>query len=913
MSRSSPVTGLRGRRRECDALDQLLRSARDGQSRVLVLRGEAGIGKTALLEHLANQADGCRVARAVGVESEMELAFAGLHQLCAPFLDRIDRLPPPQRVALGTAFGLQNGNPPDRFLIGLAVLSLMSDVAEEQPLVCLVDDAQWLDQASAHTLDFVARRLLAESVALVVATRTIGDDYAFRQLPDLLVTGLNDADSRALLHTALRGPLDSAVLDELVVEARGNPLALLELPRGRTPAQLAFGFGLPNTTTLANRMEQGFLRRVEPLPAETRKLLLAAAVEPVGDVTVLWQAIERLGIRPIAAAPAEAAGLIEFGTRVRFHHPLVRSAAWRAADMHDLQQVHDALARVTHLDPDRRAWHRAQATVEPDEAVASELERSADRAQGRGGFAAAAAFLERAAELTPDPERRTARVLAAAQARLQAGEFDAASDLLALAEARPLDELGWARIDLLRARIAFASRRGNEAPPLLLAAAKRLEPLDVELARDTYLDAFSAAMFAGRLAGSTDLVAVAAAVPRTPAIGRRKGDLLLEGLASLFTDGYAAAMPLARRALRTFSDESLSASEELRLLWFASIVSADVWDDERWDVFSARHVEIAREAGALSELLLALNSRVLVHLFAGELAAAASLVHEASAVREATGSDLSPYGAMGLAAWQGRKEHALRLIEASTSEAMARGEGIGVTVAQWSAAVLLNGLGRYEDALLAARRASEIPTELGAANWGLAELVESAARSGAADAAADALEQLSRMTNASGTDWAIGIASRSRALLIDDATAEDHYQDAVARLGRTRARADLARAHLLYGEWLRRQGRRLDARHHLRTAHHHFTSTGAEAFAARAGRELSATGETARKRTTEAHDQLTAQEAQIARLALQQHTNAEIGAQLFLSPRTVEWHLRKVFTKLGISSRKELARALPSP
>ena len=657
-SRSGTLPGLRGRHRERDALDQLLTMLRAGQSRVLVLRGEAGIGKTALLEHLASRAAGCRIARAAGVESEMELAFAGLHQLCSPFLDRLDRLPGPQREALSTAFGLRNGNPPDRFLIGLASLSLLSDVAEEQPLVCLVDDAQWLDQASAHTLAFVARRLLAESVALVFATRTVGQDQAFRQLPDMLVTGLNDADARALLRAALRGPLDAAVLDGLVAEARGNPLALLELPRGRTPAQLAFGFGLPNTMPLTSRMEQGFLRRLQPLPAETRKLLLAAAVEPLGDVTVLWRAVAQLGIGSEAAAPAEAAGLIEFGTRVRFHHPLVRSAAWRAADVHDLQEVHSALAEVTDLDPDRRAWHRAQASAEPDEEVATELERSADRARSRGGFAAAAAFLERAAELTPDVVQRTARVLAAAQAKLHAGEFDTALDLLAAAEAGPLDELGWARVDLLRAQIAFASNRGNEAPPLLLAAAKRLEPLDAELARDTYLDAFSAAMFAGRLAGTANAVHVAEAVPRAPAGETRKGDMLLEGLASLFTDGYAAAMPLARRALRVFSAEDLSVSEGLRWLWLASVISVDVWDDECWHVLSARHVTLARDAGARSELLLALNSRVLAQLFAGELTEAASLVDEANTVQEATGSSVAPCGAMALAAWRGREEQA---------------------------------------------------------------------------------------------------------------------------------------------------------------------------------------------------------------------------------------------------------------
>jgi DNA-binding CsgD family transcriptional regulator len=891
-------------------LEQLVTSVRAGQSRVLVVRGEAGMGKTALLEFLASCASECRIARAAGVESEMELAFAGLHQLCAPFLDRLDRLPAPQRDALGTAFGLRDGNPPDRFLIGLAALSLLSDAAEEQPLVCLVDDTQWLDQASADTLAFVARRLFAESVALVFATRTTDEDQAFRQLPEMPLKGLDAADSRALLRAALRGPLDAAVLDEIVAEARGNPLALLELPRGRTAAQLAFGLGLPNTMPLASRIEQGFLQRLQPFPDETRRLLLTAAVEPLGDVNVLWRAVDLLGITPDAAAPAAEAGLIEFGARVRFRHPLVRSAAWRGADVRDLREVHGALAEVTELDPDRRAWHRAQASTEPDEAVATELEQSADRAQARGGFAAAAAFLERSAELTPDPVHRTARVLAAAQAKLQAGEFDPALDLLATAEAGPVDDLGRARIDVLRARIANAARRGNETARLLLAAAKRLEPLDIDVARDTYLNAFSAAMYAGRFARAADLAELAAAAQRAVTDPTRKRDMLLESLASLVRDGYVAALPIVRRALRAYCTEEVSVADGLRSLWVAGVVAADVWDDESFHVIPARFVKIARDAGALSELLLALNSHIIMLLFAGEQEAAASVVDEARAVREAIGSERPLYEVMVFAAWQGREEHVLPLIEASLSDVVARGEGIGAAVAQWANALLFNGLGRYEDALGPARAAGECPQELAAANWGLAELIESAARSGATDLATDALERLSEMTQASGTDWALGVESRSRALLRCGDAAERLYREAIERLGRTRVRAELARARLLYGEWLRREGRRLDAREQLRAAHDLFTAMRAEGFAERARRELLATGETARKRTVETRDELTAQEAQIARLAVRR-TNSEIGAQLFISSRTVEWHLRKVFTKLGISSRKELSTALP--
>jgi DNA-binding CsgD family transcriptional regulator len=670
--------------------------------------------------------------------------------------------------------------------------------------------------------------------------------------------GLSDADSRALLRAALRGPLDAAVLDEIVAEARGNPLALLELPRGRTAAQLAFGLGLPNTMPLASRIEQGFLQRLQPFPDETRRLLLTAAVEPLGDVNVLWRAADRLGITPDAAAPAAEAGLIEFGARVRFRHPLVRSAAWRGADVRDLREVHGALAEVTEL----------------------------------------------------DPVRRTARVLAAAQAKLQAGEFDPALDLLATAEAGPVDDLGRARIDVLRARIANAARRGNETARLLLAAAKRLEPLDIELARDTYLNAFSAAMYAGRFASAADLAELAAAAQRAVTDRTRKRDMLLEGLASLVRDGYVAALPIVRRALRAYCTEEVSVADGLRSLWIAGVVAADVWDDESFHVIPARFVKIARDAGALSELLLALNSHIIMLLFAGEQDAAASVVDEARAVREAIGSERPLYEAMVFAAWQGREEHVLPLIEASLSDVVARGEGIGAAVAQWATALLFNGLGRYEDALGPARAAGECPQELAAANWGLAELIESAARSGATDIATDALERLSEMTQASGTDWALGVESRSRALLRCGDAAERLYREAIERLGRTRVRAELARARLLYGEWLRREGRRLDAREQLRAAHDLFTAMRAEGFAERARRELLATGETARKRTVETRDELTAQEAQIARLAVRR-TNSEIGAQLFISSRTVEWHLRKVFTKLGISSRKELSAALP--
>ena len=889
-------------------------TVRQGQSRVLVVRGEAGVGKTALLEYVVEHAAGCRIARAAGVESEMELAFAGLQQLCAPFLDHLERVPGPQRDALSTAFGQSAGEPPDRFLVGLAVLSLLAEVAEERPLVCLVDDAQWLDGVSAQTLAFVARRLLAERVALVFAVREPSDEQALAGLPELAVRGLSDSDARALLDSALTGPLDERIRDRIVAETRGNPLGLLELPRGLTPAELAGGFGLPDTMPLASRIERGFLRRIEPLPVEPRRLLLTAAAEPVGDVTVLWRAAELLGIGPDAAAPAEAAGLVEFGARVGFRHPLVRSAVYRAAAPEERRSVHRALAEATdsERDPDRRAWHRAHAARGPDEDVAGELERAAGRVQGRGGAAAAAAFLQRATELTPDPARRGARALAAAQAKRDAAAPEAASKLLAIAELCPLDLLQRALLDRLRAQLAFARRRGSDAPPLLMEAAQRLEPLDADLARETHLEALEAVLFAGRLnrAGAAQDVAEAArAAPPGPEPPRAI-DLLLDGLAVRLADGYVAGQPALKRALDAFAREREHSEHDLRWMWLAWPVANEVWDDDAWVQLTTRAVRVARDAGALAVLPIALLYRAGVHVFAGELTAASALVEEADAINAATGNTPLAYVAPVLAAYRGQEARALELIEAGVQDATARGEGRAIGLAGFARAVLYNGLGRYDAAHAAAERACE-HDDLGLVGWSLIELVEASARDGSPDVAAAAVERLEERTRAAGTDWALGAQARSRALVSDGDDADGLYREALERLAGCRLAIHLARAQLVYGEWLRRENRRVDAREQLRAAHETFSHIGAAGFAERARRELLATGETVRKRTVETLDDLTPQEEQIARLAVGGRTNPEIGAELFLSPRTVEWHLRKVFGKLGIGSRKELRGALP--
>ena len=888
-------------------------SVRAGPSRALVLRGEAGVGKSALLEYLVQHASGCGIARAVGVESEMELAYAGLQQLCAPFLDRLERLPGPQRGALGTAFGLREGDAPDRFLVGLAALSLLSDVAERGPLVCIVDDAQWLDAASAQALAFVARRLGAESVGLVFAVREPSVRH-LEGLPELALGGLDDGDAQELLGTALAGPLDERVRDRIVAETRGNPLALLELPRGRTPAELAGEFGLSGAPAVPGRIEQSFRERLAPLPPPTRLLLLIAAAEPTGDPVLVWRAAAGLGIGPDAAASAAAAGVVAFGAHVRFGHPLVRSAVYSAGTPEERRRVHRALADATDadVDPDRRAWHCAQAAAGLDEDVAAELERSAGRARARGGLAAEAAFHERAVELTPDLRRRAQRALLAAQGKHQAGAPDAALRLLAMAQAGPLNEHERARAQLLHAQITFAMTRGRNAPPLLLEAARRLEPLDPRLARETYLEAFAAALSADRLVRGGDAREVAAAVlaadwePST-----RACDLLLDGLALLTREGYVAGAPALKVALRAFRDEPLSEEDELRWLWLACRVARWLADDGAWDELTARHLDVARRAGAFSALPVALTDRVLVELFSGRIGVAMSLAAESDAVVEATGSYLTLRTSIVLANWRGRDAEAQALIEARREDVLRRGEGLWLAANDWGSAIRHNGLGRYEDALAEAERAAGAARGLGPSIWLLGELIEAAARSGQAERATGPLARLAEIANAVGTNWALGTHARAAATLAEGDTAERLYRQAIERLSHIRTRATLARAHLLYGEWLRREHRRVDAREQLRVAYEMLSGMGMEAFAERARRELLATGETVRKRTVETLDEMTPQEVQVARLAADGQTNPEIGAQLFLSPRTVEWHLSKVFGKLGISSRKELRAALP--
>ena len=843
----------------------------------------------------------------------MELAFAVLHQLCAPMLDRLERLPGPQRDALATTLGLTAGAAPDRFFVGLAVLGLLSEAAEERPLLCVIDDAQWLDRASAQALAFVARRMLAEPVVMLFAAREPSDLFA--GLPELVLEGLGDADARALLASVIPGRLDERVADQQLVRGKRATRSRCWSCRGDCRLR---SWRAASDCRRRCRCRVGSRRasrqRLEALPEDARQLLLVAAAEPTGDPALLWRAVERLGITGPALEPAESVGLIEIDGRVRFRHPLVRSAVYRAATLHQRRRVHQALAEATdaQLDPDRRAWHLAEAVPGADEDVAAELERAAGRAQARGGLAAAAAFLERAATLTREPSRRARRALAAAQTNYEAGALDDALTLLDIADAGANRGLERPRVDLLRGQIAFAARRGRDAPPLLLKAARELEAVDPTLARATYLEALSAAIFAGRLArggGVTEISEAALAGP-PPGQPPRPPDLLLQGLAVRFTDGPAAGAPILKEALGAFRRATVLPPEEARWLWFASWIALDLWDDEAWTVLSTRQLDLVREAGALAALPFVLANRGSVYAFFGELGAAAAYEEELRAATEATGIATVPYGALALAAVRGREVEFSQLIRTSVCEAQARGEGLALTITEFLGGVLYNGLGRYDAALAAVGQPERFYTE-GPAIWALIELIEAAVRSGQPQLASHPFELFVETSHASGTDRGLGIEARCRALLSDGDAADSLYREAIERLGRSRVRMQLARSHLLYGEWLRRERRRLDAREQLRTAFEMFNAMGIEAFAARAERELLATGERVRKRTAETRDELTTQEAQVARLARDGLSNVGIGERLFISQHTVAYHLRKVFSKLDITSRSQLDGVLP--
>jgi DNA-binding CsgD family transcriptional regulator len=902
---------LLGRQRELDAIERLIDAARGGRGGVLVVQGEPGVGKTAVLGYAREAAQEFRILQTVGVDAEMEFAYAALQQLCSPVLELIEGLPQPQREALAVAFGLSAGPAPNAFLVGLAVLGLLSEAAEKRPLLCSVDDAQWLDRESELVLAFVARRLLAERIAIAFATRELRD--ALAGLPELRVWPLGYRDGRALLESVLPIPLDESVLDRIVLETGGNPLALLELPRGLTSAQLAGGFGLPPAVPLSASIEESFTRRLASLPGDARRLLLVAAADPVGDTALVWRAAQLLGIPESAAETAEAEGLVELGPRVVFRHPLVRSAVYRAAGVKERHAVHRALAEATdpEIDPDRRAWHRAQTAAVPDEDIAAELERSAGRAQSRGGLAAVAAFLMRAATLTPDSTRRAQRLLTAAAAKRDVGDLEGAVELLMAIDACGLDELERARLDLLQAEIALEQRRSGDAGRLFLSAARRLEPLDAELARETYLEALGGVMANDvEVAGGVPTIAAAARAAPSGALPPRSVDVLLDAFAIRFTDGYAAAVPALARALELLLATDISQEDVGRSLSLSSgrnsnIVALELWDEKALHLLAARDVQLARDTGALGHLLFSLSFLARSHMLAGELSQAALIIDEAGVIAEATGNQALVNAPMILAAWRGQEARAAELMQASSQEAVLR----GWTSHNYARSVLYNGLGQHEAARGAAWEAFQ-SDPVGYGSLLVPEVAEAASRTEDRTMLEDALAWLSERTRVINSRWASGIEARVRALLSEGEVADDLYRQSIAHLSGTRVRIELARSHLLYGEWLRRERRRLEGRGHLRTALEQFTGIGAEAFARRAERELLATGAHARKRTVDTRDQLTPQEAQIARLAGDGHTNREIASQLFISPSTVEYHLRKAFRKLGVKSRTQLDNRL---
>jgi DNA-binding CsgD family transcriptional regulator len=826
-------------------------------------------------------------------------------------LDRAGALPAPQQAALGVALGLRGGAAPDRFLVGLATLNLLAEVAEERPLLCLVDDVQWLDQASAQVLAFVARRIAAEGVVLVFSLRdsSSGDLDPFSGLPELRLGGLDDADARTLLDIGIRTALDDDVCNRILAEARGNPLALLELPQS---AEMAGGFEVLDLLSVPRRIEDSFQRRSAGLSIDTQSLLLVAAAEPTGDAALMWRAAEQLGIAREAVAPAEDAGLLEINGRVRFRHPLVRSAVYRAATPAERRRAHRALTSATdaETDPDRRAWHRGQSVVGTDEEAAGDLERSADRTRARGGVAAAAAFLQQAAELTPDPALRAKRALEAAHAKHEAGASETAVHLLSVAAIGPLDDLQRARLELLRTQITFYLTRGSDVPGMLLQAAQTLAPLDVALSRETYLNALDAAIITGGLSRGRSVLEVAEAALAAPVAAGppRPADLFLDGLVMTYTQGYSAGVPGLRRALQTFRGDGPGTGADGGgggWLWLASRVAVGLFDDELAFELAARNVRLARESGALATLPAALVFLSASQIIAGEFARASELAQEAKAISEATGAAPLRAARLMLAAWRGQQGATDSLFSASVQEATGRLAGTEVSLALYALAVLHNGLGNYaaaEDAAARASESDELPHQILA----LPELVEAASRAAQPERAQRALEELNSRAVASGTPWALGLAARSRGLTSTGPVAEEHYRQALEWLRDCRVATHVARTHLVYGEWLRREGRRHDAREQLRTAHELLLNMGAEAFAARAARELRATGEHPRNRTVQLTDALTDHELQIARLVATGATSREVGAQLFLSPRTIEAHLRSIFRKLGLTSRRQL-------
>jgi DNA-binding CsgD family transcriptional regulator len=911
---------LVGREVERQELKHLFAAARRGMSGVLVVRGDAGIGKTALFDDVFASETSVHATRVSGFEAEIELGFAGLQRLLLPWETELPRLPRPQRAALESAFGQSEGAPADRFLVGLATLTLLAGAASANgPLSCLIDDAQWLDRESLEVLSFVGRRLYAEGIVLLFGLRDpVDHPFPLDGLPEMPLVGLVDEAARELLRASAPGPLDSRTVSRIVTETEGNPLAIVELVGELSTEELAVGGLLPEILSVHSRLESHFLRQLRELPAGAQTLMLIASAESTGDRDLIWRVACQLGVLREDADEVEANGLLELRQHVSFRHPLIRSAVYGGASKAERRTVHTALAEATdsRTDPDRKAWHRGLATYLPDEGVAAELERSAERQRRSGGSAAVAKFLVLAADLTPDHKDQARRRLRAAEAALTAGAPGQSRALLDETIPHLQDPL--LRAQALRLDGALrAFTVPGEIPMILLTAARALRPLDAQLARDVLLEALTATLVSAQLTRTTSQLEIArealAAPPRTEP-EQAIGDLMLEGLGTRIATGFAEGVPILRQAIEMLGADGMESAGFQRWVVLASNAAADMWDCEGYRDIADRLEPIERDRGNLDALRITLGSRAHCEMWAGRFSLAEAIHTEASSIAVALGADPGIWELLKteLYAWQGREREtreAVTLMTGSLVEDV--GAGVVVNLARIASVIIDLSHGRYDRALAVACDLYD-DDSLPQGNQVLPEMVEAGVRSGDRAAAEKAMTRLEERATASGTPWALGLLARSKALLASDSESEDLYRRAIAHLETTYVATDLARAHLLYGEWLRRQKRRVDARGSLRTAHDMFEAMGAEGFVERAGIELRATGERARKRTIETSQQLTPQEEQIARLAAAHATNLEIATQLFISGSTADYHLRKVFRKLGVTSRWQLAEALSS-
>ncbi len=906
---------LVGRDDETGALEDVLAAVRDGLSGVLVLRGEAGIGKTALLDRAAGMAPDMRVAWVAGVESEMDLGFAGLHQLLVPLLDGLHELPAPQRAALQSAFGLAAGPPPDRFLVGLATLTLLTGAAAGRPVLCVVDDAQWLDRASAEVLGFVARRLFADRVGMLFAVRE-GEERAvvFEGLPELPVGGLAEDAARELLAAAAGGAVDPRVGARIVAETAGNPLGLVEFGGELTAGERSGAVPLTGPLRFGGRLEKLYLSRVRALPADAQTLLLVLAADQLGDPAKVWRAAGRLGIGPEAVELPGVERLVTGAPSLQFRHPLTRSIVYHGARSVARWRVHEALAAASDpvRDPDRRAWHLAQAVSGPDEEAAGELEASAGRARGRGGWASSAAFLERSAELTQNAARRARRLVAAAGARLAAGETPAARALLDRAAPDLPDPVVSARARRLEGDILFAAGEPAAATSVLLEAARMVAPYDARLARDTLLEAF-AAQLSSRAAGTAEVLQAVRSAPGVTESPATAGDLLLDGFAAVAERRFAVGSGLLRQAVAAVTGgQPVPGDAPQRFLAFRLAVT-ELYDDSAWRELAGQWVARARARGALAAMVAGLGFQACSQLAEGRFAAAEATIAEARTLAGAMGNRTYLAGLanaeLEVLAWRGDQAAARPLAARLLRVAADQGDGHGMQRVHKALAALELGLGNNQEALHYALKAVAGQPVL-SFQPGPDVLIEAAIRCGDRAAATAALEAVAPRWLACETPWSLGLLARGQALLADDEHAEDGYRLSIERLRQCQVTPELARSHLLYGEWLRRRRRRRGAREQLRAACELFGTLGMEAFAHRAQAELRAAGEHTVARGAAAPDTLTPQEAQIARLAAGGATNLQIAAQLFISASTVDYHLRKVFRKLGVASRVRLAHML---